>query len=775
MRQLLPILLCLLVGTGCGLFGKKDDPLTTAMMGATSCLNNVGPQIKNYVSGSVSQSDWGTTFDCVSSAVTLFKNFVQGSDPKGFTQSDIQILVSRFLITNKSIPPEFIAAVFDLKASIYGGTADILTYDELDQFLAVQDILKTQTTNLIPFLAAKASLPNRGNIVALADAIKNTGAAIANQLNTASNPPMTRAALSNFFNELGKMQDWVRPTDEWVAFLAQAKVLLISGSDQQITGAEWPLLISTLASYGGPLLAIQAALNSSANHLTAPNEGGQLLLDGATRLHDALGMTFTKWNGVIPMTFLAGVVDVLPSEFFPRNTSAVKAGLKDALMPLNSRLLGSITTGFNLKSIDTLLSIFSQGTRAETHLDTIFQLYFVGKPFVSKQDFAAAAGDYSVLSQNANDSFAQGEISRLTSLSSQYPGLFPETGNEMLLTDTSLHSNNNLVKISWIEIITRQVLSAYGNGPAASGSPSGTIADLVYLLADFKTILYALGIVYSDPAVVNNPDPKYPNLNKDLTAIASKRYREASLMTPVSAGASSISLIETTTYLAYLLSTETLTGRIHDFMFGNADKNIVGACPINAARDPFDLDTIEYTCFEKNYFENVDLFWNGLPGLVNYYHSLSTATQASLQTLTAGAVRRDVTDPTINSSDIAGFVGINPYVESVIARFDTSTPGNGIIDRPDGLNNALPIFRNEIQGLIPANFAWVPLDLPKTMLIYLMQKGQSPFKCFNAVTTQEILNLAWWDVTESGASFNADRMTVFGIFASLTPAPSCPQ
>ena len=768
-------LLCLVLSSGCGLFGKKDDPNTTAAMGATSCLNNVGPQIQNYTSGAISQSDWGQTFDCVGNAVQLFKSFVQGSDPNGYTQSDIQLLVTRFLITNKAISMDFIAAVFELKASIYGGTKDLLTHDELDRFLAVQAVLKTQTTALIPFLSAKAALPNRANLIALADAIKNLGAAVASQINTASNPPMSRAGLSKFFDELGKMQGWVRPTAEWVNFLAEAKVLIMSGNDQQIAGSEWPTLIATAASYGGSLLALQAGLNPATAQFTAPNEGGQTILDGATRLHDALGMTLAKWSGgAVPLTFISGLVDLIPAEFIPRNTAAIKAGIKAALVPLNSKLLGSTTTGFNLSSINTLVGIFAQGTRAETALETVFQQYFPTTPFVSKSQFKAAATDFELSSVNINDMTAQSDLSRLSTLAAVLPGLFPETGSEMLLGNLTKHSKNNLIKLSWIEIIARKVLSVYGTGASVSGVASGTVPNLVTMLADYKTLLHAIGIIYTDPAVVNNPDPTYPAYNRDLVSIAGKRYREASLMTPVSEGASSIDINETTTYLAYLLSTETVTARIHDYMFGNAAKNIVGACPINAAHDPFDQDTIAATCFESHYYANVGSFWNGLPGLVNFFNAQSAANKASIQSLTTGAVRRDVNDPTISDSDIAGFVGINPYVETVVNRFDTSAPGSGIIDRDDGLNNALPIFRNEIQGLIPANFAWVPLDLPKTLLIYLMQHGKSPFKCFTATTTQELLDLGWWDLTDSGAGFNADRMTVFGIFASLTPDPSCP-
>jgi hypothetical protein len=65
----------------------------------------------------------------------------------------------------------------------------------------------------------------------------------------------------------------------------------------------------------------------------------------------------------------------------------------------------------------------------------------------------------------------------------------------------------------------------------------------------------------------------------------------------------------------------------------------------------------------------------------------------------------------------------------------------------------------------------------KAILIYLMQKGHSPFKCDSKPKADEIADLLWWLITgKNKKDFQANRLRVYEIFESLSlPAtPDCP-
>src|SRR3954464_7985734 len=79
-------------GASCGLLGNKKDVnrLLNYNPQGVGCMNDIGAHMKSYYQGTMDVATWMATWDCATSNLTLFKRFVQASDPGGFTQEDIQ-------------------------------------------------------------------------------------------------------------------------------------------------------------------------------------------------------------------------------------------------------------------------------------------------------------------------------------------------------------------------------------------------------------------------------------------------------------------------------------------------------------------------------------------------------------------------------------------------------------------------------------------------------------------------------------------------------------
>src|SRR5579885_2489239 len=135
----------------CGLLGGKTDPSPTLNVpfGSSACLNNSGQKIQAYFDGTVDPVDWKNTFDCVLQALALLRKYTINPS---FSPNDVQVLAKTFLVTNQPIPLELVQAAFEVKASVLGGTKDLLTMEELTEFAQALTLIRDESTALIPLL-----------------------------------------------------------------------------------------------------------------------------------------------------------------------------------------------------------------------------------------------------------------------------------------------------------------------------------------------------------------------------------------------------------------------------------------------------------------------------------------------------------------------------------------------------------------------------------------------------------------------------------------------
>ena len=176
--------LALFFCSSCGLLGDKDSKSkTTKLNQSTGCLDTLGPLLRSYLKGTVDANEWVQTWTCVDDTLQTFIQYVRGSSQNAFTQDDIKLLVSRFIITGKPITPEFISGLFAMKATLFGGSTELLTKAEVNQFRILTRFLKVRTVSLIPRFWNYHNAPTRANLDEFAADLSSFGNDLVGQLN----------------------------------------------------------------------------------------------------------------------------------------------------------------------------------------------------------------------------------------------------------------------------------------------------------------------------------------------------------------------------------------------------------------------------------------------------------------------------------------------------------------------------------------------------------------------------------------------------------------
>ncbi|RYZ79551.1 MAG: hypothetical protein EOP04_27535, partial [Proteobacteria bacterium] len=100
----------------------------------TGCLDELGPLVNSFFKGEANPTVWRDSWTCVDDTLETFTTYVAGSTPGGYTPDDVNVLITRFIITGKPISAEFLKGIFALKTSLFGGNEKILSRIEIQRF-----------------------------------------------------------------------------------------------------------------------------------------------------------------------------------------------------------------------------------------------------------------------------------------------------------------------------------------------------------------------------------------------------------------------------------------------------------------------------------------------------------------------------------------------------------------------------------------------------------------------------------------------------------------
>jgi hypothetical protein len=695
------------------------------------CYDKLGERVSRYFDGAIDESEWQATFDCVNDQLTFFKKYVRGNAPGGnYDRADIGALVRKFLIVNRPVSDLFIGTIFDIKASVFGGSPTVITEAEIDEFVKLSEVLRRETTALLPRLQAKHRSTTSDNLLALSDGLEIFGVRLSEYLKTLKGTvdvpketfiPFVREVLALSGGDAGLV-------DEYGDFIRNLKVVVSAGSSNVIEAKSWPTLIREGAAFGGLLFAYRNLDSASDDEETKD----RFMIDLGRRMQTTINRVISVHGTGIPLETFNPVIDTIPFEGFSLEQ---RAAVKFDLGQIIFRALGGGVPGWlTPAAVATVFDLYEDGMRQQIHLKKIYKNL---PPMPKAKDFEVEARHYGGVAFTGHE---REEVNSLINIAKTYVGLFDEDSGEMLFTDEIRESRtrNHMIRMSWFKLLIEHVISVYATGPTTSaGRKTARKEDLAELSTDFHEILLNWNMALRGDSPLD---------------VAEKRFREANLFMPISNGDAYMDDIEATYYLAFLFS----SGSFSSTIFNGVTRDARGwpVCPLDKT-DIVHQPAMTAACFRNAYFGHPEVFWKSFPALQKAYAEMSNQQKASLaHSMEVASRRGGYTEDPIGKFDIDSFAGLPHYVEKIIDRFDVNK--NGVLDKREILDRAYPIFKQTLQKAAPeakSDF------LLKGILTYIVRYGKKP---------NSTLALLAWCARMPLTKVVADRVSLYRVVALLS-------
>jgi hypothetical protein len=636
------LLICLaLFAVACG--NKPERKLPNKALEYFSrnagCLNQLGPEIDKFLVGEIRSDELERTSFCLAESLRLFKRNIKGSHAAGYTQQDIQAFVQKFLMTDSVITPELVSHVFEVKASLFGGTGEILLRAEVDRMIELIETARGEAQKLLPLLASRRHLPTARNLLRLADSLAASGARLGQKLGSAANPPLKIESARSLAGEVGKLFRWnVRLDDAlWIFSL---KSMLIGGSTEEIESALWPQFLDVAGQAGGMLVAYQSRSGADYELLDE-------LLHRATALFSVREIGFEQVDHLLdraPLTYPA-----------PLSLGIIKQAMRAVVVHL-----------FGAGQVDA--RVFGQ-VHDLLH-SWILREDFLEKTYWSLNENGVSPAAFVRSAQSWRGTGDDGELDRLIFLAEQFHPMFGVKGDGQIWVGDGLGLTRfHMRQLNWIRPVVEHLLGVYGNGSAVE------IEGFKQLLSDFGDLGFQLGAI----------DNRIPDFQL-------KRFREANLFTPVSNGDKWIDANEGTYFLTDLISSGPLTARI---------LAAAARCP-NLGGDPYGGVKYSAVCARRAFFDQWKENWDHFPGLRDYYGRIEEKEKREFEEFYEKAARPyGYSQEPITTTDLQGFSTVAHYLETLMLRADLNR--DQIVDLPEAMSifPVFKMFLAEVGDLDP--------------------------------------------------------------------------
>lgn len=734
--------------SGCGVLGTANPPAANnGNVGDSGCLNNSKNIVSRYVAGEINQSEWRSSFDCINTSLDFFTSYVRGANPDSYSTSDMYLLISRFLITNRPVHEELMASAFSLKSALFGGNSQEFTKEEITILKSALSRLGAITGDLIPYLALRKSAnPDLDQLNDMVTAFKRAGDQLADFINTLPVGMLSDQALDALINELTVSLDL--PTiDDLGGKVFLAKWLMLNTRKDALVESDWAQIFRNAMGLGGIMLAYKTAVGEDVlaprHQVMARLENDRQFRDFLWNLGDQikpyLQAMVDRHGGFIPIPLFEHLVDALPPEMLD---NVPKQYLKSALKPFIRKILGSSTlVGIDQGVIDTIYGLIGNIIQDADLLDRFYEKTGLDresvKPTILSQSMEQFQGGL-----NATDKARFIEIKK--KIFTHHPQFHKRAsdGNQTIYYSNLYgYSHYQSYLVLTLDRVFTHLQKYYGSAEKAF-----TPSDITALLKDFTEVLFAFKVV----------DPTIPNFGPN-------RIRDMDLFTPVGNGDNLGSIPELISYAMTLISAGDLTTRMRE--------KITKVCDQNIGQDLMGWTLLPANCFRTHFNDNLSAWLDDFPRLQAYWNNLQPEDQKrAMRWLEHGSRRDGFTEEEFGKFDIGAMATVLHYVENLFIRFDFDQ--NEILTKAE-VNSAYPVFKGIIQRTAQKQGSNLKGDyLIKGVFSYIVKYRMMP-------ETKGLGNLAklgWWLAvyTLPTTNYNASRLGVFNIVCQLA-APENPN
>ncbi len=250
---------------------------------------------------------------------------------------------------------------------------------------------------------------------------------------------------------------------------------------------------------------------------------------------------------------------------------------------------------------------------------------------------------------------------------------------------------------------------------------------------------------------------------------AKKRGREADLFMPNADGDGQVNRFEGVQLFVYLLKGKVRGKKNHLKL-----SQMCGESKNKENLDLFGYSLINPICYRDHFYDNVETFWKGLPGLIRFYKALSKERKIEFQKAFESASRSVGFDnkTKMEIADSEGYVILAYYLETVFYNFDQvsllTAKADGILtwnelipptenDR-NSRNWAFNVYDQVIINIANGINKKISVADAQKVFLYILMKGK---------ISQSKTDIGLWYYTTTRSSIRVDRLQIMKMIAAL--------
>ncbi len=142
--------------SACSLIGEKEpEPISARLQSATGCLDSLGSQANQFWEGSLSESDFDLSAQCLERAFTNLTQQVEGAQRRqALSTREFQKFLNTFIVPREPLNTESTEALLALKAYWVGGSPDHWENTDTEQLLKWVKILRNEGPDWLKAIGA---------------------------------------------------------------------------------------------------------------------------------------------------------------------------------------------------------------------------------------------------------------------------------------------------------------------------------------------------------------------------------------------------------------------------------------------------------------------------------------------------------------------------------------------------------------------------------------------------------------------------------------------
>lgn len=741
--------------SGCSEFihGKKAEPEVIELSDKKlACLQVVPNQLRSFVSGEAHDQDIRTSFDCLADALRYFNKRTFSSANGAYTSEEMRNFFGKYFLKENNVSPEFAFELMKIKKALVGGSTRVITKDEIQQLVLLLEVVRNEFVLLSPHMKILAwptpglnETPVKWSVVnSSLDQLRSTLKKLLESTQLAQSDysfaDLKKAVVGlEEFVQIPENQATLNRYSSVVPLIEAVKNVFMGRRAQFIHFSDWEEGLNTFVDLFELVLKYRHTLQGITFDSPAQVQKAVSFVESALRV---LGESPQLQNqGYIPVSDLDDLVDKAVPLFLPRvSAKSIKRSYRAVLMKiLNSQRSSEagVLLGLERKHFLSLLREFNIWRHQQAFIDSL-KMDRLGGGVSQKellQIYKAFSSNHNVTKEVAVTPIEETAVAKAwedfgDQLNQEPPVVFNGEGRLVISTQNRLLKQSwaSLTKANLMRALARMLMLGYGEN---TGGRITKAQLLVEGLSDWYDDFNDLGIE------LKAFDRRTGNAGK-------RSFMEANFFTFSGNGDQVMDYRETFQFVSTLFSGGLSISEDLRQHMENAGCNV-------ESKDSFDYPYVQEKCFKDELRKNISIYFNNLPGLVQYVRSLTPVQWNEFyKNLFASSLVEDQKTGLVETANIRTMVIVLHYVEAVMVLFDR--------DQSQGLS------LKEVKAAAPRFMSFIKTIKPiksETLLTegfaHLVFKGTIP----------DLLDLGEFQIDKIVGLSEAQRLEIVRLFGTL--------